>query len=307
MGDLRSIITGALPPASDAPPANAGQVAHYTRMSALPHMLRHSDSSLQAGWSSAWATPIQFLNDREEFFLGLRVLAEEASKMPVDQTVQAALELLKTTGGALSYDAFQVSFSGVHDELGQWRAYGANGFGCCIVTDIDSIVQLAGERNCVSGWVIYRADQHQAFAHSVLERLAGLPDAGLPDASLRGTVRAVAVKLAAVTQTLVAAAGFMKNEGFKAEREYRFIEFPPRDRVEFREVGDRIVPFTDILVGRSVLHVHRLVIGPSWKLMRLTDAEQVLDHIMQSVNRLTERCGLAPVDIDFSRIPYDPR
>jgi len=52
------------------PTAAITSVAHYTRIGTLGHFIPEGTS----GWGSAWATPVQFLNDRMELSLGLDVL-----------------------------------------------------------------------------------------------------------------------------------------------------------------------------------------------------------------------------------------
>ena len=49
-------------------------VAHYTRIGTLGYFIPEGAS----GWASAWATPVQFLNDRMELSLGLEVLRDVA-------------------------------------------------------------------------------------------------------------------------------------------------------------------------------------------------------------------------------------
>src|SRR5438105_2818745 len=114
----RSIIEDILPAITAVP------VAHYTRIGTLCHFI----PSGSAGWASAWATPVQFLNDRMELALGLEVLHEVANRAPQSgRRVRDIIDYLQTAGGRLETDAFQMSFSGNPDELGQWRGYASNG------------------------------------------------------------------------------------------------------------------------------------------------------------------------------------
>lgn len=109
---------------------------------------------LNTGWSSAWATPIQFLNDRLELVLGLntimRVLRARTPEQDIDKTVVLILTSLLEDTGQTETDAFQMSFSGNVDDLGQWRGYGSNGLGCSVVTASDSVWEVSD----VAGWVI---------------------------------------------------------------------------------------------------------------------------------------------------------
>lgn len=182
-------------------PVVSKAVAHYTRIGTLCHFIPAGS----AGWASAWATPVQFLNDRMELSLGLDVLSAEAKQSgTVTQTVLDSLQELLTSAGRVETDAFQMSFSGNPDDLGQWRGYAANGMGCSVVTDALAVKGAAD----VAGWVIYDPQAQAVFARKVLDRLRAQTD---PDV---------------IQQVLVAAASFMKHKGFRPEQEFRLLKFP---------------------------------------------------------------------------------
>ncbi len=109
---LRNIIEDNLPAITD------GEVAHYAKIGSLCHLLPRED----AGWSSAWVTPVQILNDRMELKLGSEVLYKVANmQFPlVRAKIKDTLEFLRVTRGKLETNAFQMRFSGNPDELRQW-------------------------------------------------------------------------------------------------------------------------------------------------------------------------------------------
>jgi hypothetical protein len=260
----------------------ATPVAHYTTIGTLSYFIPAGAK----GWASAWATPVQFLNDRMELALGLRVLDEVANHRPfARKRIRALISLLRTSAGRLETDAFQMSFSGDEDELGQWRGYGANGMGCAVVTDAIAVSKVAD----VAGWVIYDTKKQKAFARKVLEQLRHETDNDL------------------IERVIVAAACFMKQDGFGPEKEFRLLKFPDPASVEFRQSGDRMVPYVDYLKGMPSLPIHRIVIGPSWQLARLQASEWAMDHVVQGIHRLLTARGLHTTTIEKSNIPYDPR
>jgi hypothetical protein len=55
-------------------------LAHYTRIGTLGYFLEKKE----AAWTSAWATPVQFLNDRKELDLGLEILRTFAADIATD-------------------------------------------------------------------------------------------------------------------------------------------------------------------------------------------------------------------------------
>jgi hypothetical protein len=263
-------------------PTISTEVAHYTRIGTLCHMIS------PGGWSSARATPVQFLNDRRELALGLDVLRNVAGKRPESsRQVRDLIERLITSHGSLATDAFQMSFSGQRDELGQWRAYAANGYGCSVVTDASAVRAIAD----IAGWVIYEPEKQASFAYKVLNRLRGERQEEV------------------LMQLITAAASFMKDEGFKPEAEFRLLRFPPASEVEFRENGERLVPFVDFLKkAGATLPVKKIMIGPSWQLAELLPGERNRNHVVQGIQRLLTASGLGKTaEILPSAIPYDPR
>lgn len=273
----RHLIEDALRPVTPTP------IAHYTRIGNLCHFIPAG----KAGWGSAWATPVQFLNDRMELSLGLEVLSAEAKQSPqVTQSVRDAIEDLLTTAGSMETDAFQMSFSGNPDELGQWRGYAANGMGCSLITDTLAVKGVAD----VAGWVIYDPQEQTAFARQMLDRVSTVNDPVV------------------MQQVLVAAASFMKHEGFRPEQEFRLLKFPDPQEVRFRETGDRLVPYIDFLQQTTALPIQQIIIGPGWQLARLKTAEWARNHVVQGIYRLLTARGLhGTTSILASRIPYDPK
>jgi hypothetical protein len=140
-----------------------------------------------------------------ELALGLEVLRNAAyGKPPSSRGIQQIIEQLSATFGTAETDAYQMSFSGNPDELGQWRGYAANGMGCSVVTDAVAVHEVAG----VAGWVIYDPRKQKAFANKVLSRLRKTNGSDL------------------VQQVLIAAASYIKHDGFSQEEEFRLLKFP---------------------------------------------------------------------------------
>jgi len=178
-----------------------------------------------------------------------------------------------------------MSFSGNPDELGQWRGYGSNGLGCCVVTEVDEIWKAAD----LAGWIVYDPKKQSAFAYKILQALRKQTDDDV------------------IEQVLVTAASFMKHEGFSPEMEYRLLKFPSLDKIKFRESGDRLVPFVDYLEGERPLPISRVIIGPGWQLANLSSTELSRHHVVQGIQRLLTARKLHSTAIFASRIPYDPR
>lgn len=292
----RAMIEGALPTGL------IGPVAHYTKIGTLCHFI----SDNPPGWGSAWATPVQFLNDRKELSLGLEILSRVANQRPRSGLiVRAIIEELLTTFGDPNTDAFQMSFSGNPDELGQWRGYAANGMGCSVVTDQNRVRQVAD----VAGWVLYDTRKQIAFAKKVLVELQNEIDNYVtPQNEMKNDIMLQKdTKKVLIAQVLAASACYMKHEGFRPEMEFRLLKFPDSIAAEFRESGDRLVPYIDYLKGASSLPVEKILIGPGWQLSDCSPAEFQRNHVVQGVKRLLTARGLHNTEIVSSRIPYDPK
>lgn len=271
----RAVIESLLPDVTPTP------VAHYTRIGNLCHFIPAGAT----GWASAWATPVQFLNDRMELSLGLEVLQDIANKRPQSSlTVRTKLRDLLQTQGSLEADAFQMSFSGNPDELGQWRGYASDGLGCSIVTDATAIKAVAD----VAGWVLYNEKPQRSFASKVLKSLRNEHDVDT------------------IEKVLIAAASYIKQEGFRPEQEFRLLKFPRTLDIKFRETGDRLVPYIDYLDITKSLPIHKIVIGPGWQLSTLGPVDFARNHVVQGIQRLLDARGLTS-EIKSSNIPYDPK
>ena len=257
------------------------RIAHYTKIGTLCRLFTR-------GWNCAWATPVQFLNDRQELALGLSVLKEA---IPVGYKgrvkLLTALDNLSQFNGDLQTDAFQMSFSGNPDELGQWRGYGQNGNGCSIVTRVADVHNAAQ----VAGWVIYDSEQQRVFAENIIKK-----------------IEKSAFNEIDLQRVLVASASFIKHEGFRSEQEYRLLRFAKKTEVFFREVGNRIVPSLDCLGSvNKHLMVEKVIVGPGWELGSRPSSEQRTHYVVQGLRRLLDSVKLENAEIGVSRIPYDPR
>lgn len=264
------------------PIVSGSVVSHYTKIGTLCHFV----SEINIGWGSAWATPIQFLNDRKELLLGLEVLHEIANQHPRSGSiVRGIIDDLLNSPGRLGTDAFQMSFSGNPDELGQWRGYASNGMGCSVVTYTDAVKQVAD----IAGWIIYDSREQKKFARKLLKKLRNETD------------------INKIEQIIVATASYMKHDGFAPEKEFRLLKFPEVNDVCFRETGNRLVPYVDFLKAKHPLPIIEIIIGPGWQLSGLPPDELSRNYVVQGIRRLVDARGSVNTDIKSSLIPYDPQ
>ena len=256
------------------------KVAHYTALRTLLHLFPENPGT---GWGSLRATNVRYLNDRRELDVGIDHLMKAARQARVRPGVLATLDGFRR--GDTIADAYSISFSGNADEIGQWRGYADDGMGVSVATEADSLRRAVD----VAGPVLYAPRQRSAFARKIVQGVLGLSNAQ------------------EIAQTLLAAASFMKHEGFAPEREYRALVFGQGRRVIFRESGQRIVSSIDVLDGRPGLPLAGVLIGPGWQLMSLRAEDVVRHHVPLALRQFLQARGQADPRIVPSGLPYDPR
>lgn len=252
-------------------------------LSVLPFVVGTlGEQSGSGGARSAWASPLQVLNDRRELVYGLQLFLDQATEMGLPAWAGALNQVLQDPWPPDS-DLYQISFSTQLDNLSLWRAYADNGYGCCLVMnpgDIESVARASGR-------VIYNREIQLEKARRILDKLSTEADPGWG-------LKVIAIQSA-----------FFKDKGFEHEQEYRFIFEPSPAKIRFRSAGRRIAPYYDFLEGRPAIPIRRLVLGPSWQLMFQSD--RLLAHpTVIGVHRLLQSHRIDPQVVDYSRIGYDP-
>lgn len=268
------------------------KIAHYTQVKTILDIVG------KGGITSLWATGLRYLNDRQEMNHGTKVLQKVALTMQgIDSIVNTLDQLVDAP------DVYQVSFSGAPDELGQWRGYGKDGQGCSIIVEKTSVASAAS----VSGWVIYEESAQEAFAKAIISEVSKL-NLPLGDDLL--------------STYMVVAASFMKHPGFRPEREYRLLLLPGKnEQYKMRSSGDRLAPYVDVfkpenedgqfdasvrLIPAPII-LKEILVGPSWQLSEIEKEDFDRHHVPLGIARQLARHKIDNVDVNPSRIPYDPR
>lgn len=199
---------------------------------------------------------------------------------------------------------FVACFSRDGDDLGQWRAYGANGNGFALGFDGPRLEKLfaAQRSNNTTIDIIYDDDQLKQVTEQ-MARIAvqayGLPvGRRLDDAVLPRFLTAISTGF---SYELLRAALLYKHEAYRNEREYRFLHFRGRDDdmsdVQVRVRGSTLVRFIDFdwkSEGRDLLK--SIVIGPA---ANIAEAHQSIKHCLAPF-----RLDKGAVQIGGSGIPY---
>lgn len=213
---------------------------HYTNYETLPLILENH---------ALWATNVEFLNDTDEIKLGIKRVKQHlsdhgnANLSPKNQDSQLDLsgvrELIEDWEDfPYSSSAFTTSFSRDGDDNSQWDRYaGRNGFAIGIREG--SHLPILGEGPAGGGNGAHVEDEPLRWASMVysrrkqtalIERALGSMHDGMTrnaypgdDVDMSSVIRDQAIS------EYVMAAARIKNRGFRAEREVRYIVSQPRD------------------------------------------------------------------------------
>ena len=263
LGTIRALLPG----------AGEFAVAHYTAMGTVPKVVR------TGGWRSVWSTSVRFLNDREEFVLGARAFSSQAASMRLRPETEAALAKLDPMDASVGIDVYATSFSAEPDDLGQWRGYADDGFGVSLVTTAASLdVLCASGEGEIAAPVLYEPSEHTRFAGELLT--------GLDASSLDVQERFL---------TLQVAATFLKDAGFRSEREFRYVRIVDTNapEIRMRESRKRLIPYLDSLdSGGQVLDLRRVIVGPGWQLRTLSDDVRKTHPVILGLKRHFDLQGL---------------
>jgi len=243
----------------DTEPKHAPELLyHYTRMSTLIAILEGK---------KLWATEGHFLNDTTE----LRYAAMLAAEHIYGWRKHASW--IEDVAGALERDTrdrpylvFVASLSRACDRLSQWRAYADDGAGVALGFDLRTLTRRPIERliprpalwKCIYG---IRA-QRQAIAQCVDPQI----EIAIAEKNLE--LENVVIE---TTRSLLVTIGllgtFLKNPGFREEREWRILALAGGARVpsavRFRDTEFGPAPFVEIPLARKRrLPLREVVLGP---------------------------------------------
>jgi Protein of unknown function (DUF2971) len=276
----------------------SGSVYQYTRFETLRSMLGGQIVNTPAApgiLSELWATSSLYMNDAKEFFRGREVIERELANLPGDGTTSRMKLALKD---ADALEVYCACFSGVDDDLSQWRGYGDNGAGVCIEFRLDD---LLAELDGIGYSVIYGKPGDEGLQTSVarglLSYIHSTISGSLPPPPLPGAVYdEIREQLTQIWPALFLA---FKHLDFGAEKEFRFVYSeavgPPLSPC-FRPAP--IVPFVRLRMGKGGrLPITSIRLGPAAS----SDAN------VRGLRLALDRLGLRTIQIQKSNIPYVPR
>lgn len=264
------------------------------------------------------ASECRFLNDPDDSRYVFSLLKDkEFDSEPSLRTVaEAARQAIKERDGHYepSGRIYVASFSEAGDDLGQWRAYAADGHGYAICFDATRLETLANSYFCR---VVYDRPSQLLLVKTLVRRHVKLVDeleaAGMTKAAaVRGVGEALAIQLERVGPLL-------KHEAFAHEREWRLFVYSHPDAttapefIETRVRGQLVVPYLKLPFRSTADAGHApllsIRVGPAQDRRGVTSAVQLLRNLGYfSATPLTLKpsLGFFPARVDPGEGPPQP-
>jgi hypothetical protein len=221
-----------------------------------------------------WATDVFYLNDSEEFALGIQIardymkdLKEKANSEPSVGRLEWLLKELKGIGPKRKKSVYVSSLSVKDDQLSQWRAYCAGG-GFAIGFKVGKLKELATAQGFVLEECIYELNEQKQLITEAVDSIA-IPwlNSSTPWPEQPGEGPRFEIHLRLVGE-LSRLSPRLKNKGFLEEKEYRLISEPSalyvEGQVNFRNQRGLVVPYREFeLNDNDLWRQVRVVVGPT--------------------------------------------
>jgi len=230
------------------------------------------------------ATHYQYLNDRRELVEG-KELVHRATDEVADEHRSAVGWLAKHFREVFAMphidevtrDTFVASFSEQDDDLGQWRAYGAQGGGYAIGIEFRPRPEEKPEPDLPFGAMLvpcqYRHDEaKERMKAELVEVLTATARRMAKCGTDEGALNRVRARGMVMALRRVGEHWFqIKNPAFEAEAEWRYLVVPaPKRRQEAikvrASVARGLIPYLEIPLNGDApppLQVERIVVGPT--------------------------------------------
>jgi hypothetical protein len=275
---------------------------HYTTEAGLRGILESGKIRL---------TDIFYLNDPSELRHGLahavEILRAKAQQGPQESKLfSEQFEAFLQKGGLqAAAHFFTCSFSEDGDDLGQWRAYAANGQGYALgfeARKLDTAYTWARPQNNHSYHIIYDDNKLRDAQQRIVNQafpLISLPKGrGLSPYVINYYMSELYISLSLHTLNT---ALFFKHEAYSNEREFRFLQIfrapDPVPNVKFRTRPYSLVRYRELdWRGLAADSLSRIVIGPAADLAVAT----------RFANDCVGHFHIGKVDVTQSKIPYRP-
>jgi hypothetical protein len=269
---------------------------HYTNLDGLQGILNNSE---------IWLSNMYFLNDKNEYELGLRIVIEELevykkgfsilkSTKHFVEALEKAIDFIKD-----KEPPYILSLTANNDLLSQWRGYTNNGVGVNIGFDKEFFRK--------NSFKVYKClydskEQRKLISHIITESIfmfVGISHSqGIfeedKEAELKDYENAILIAGNYFIDRTILACSLIKDNSFAEEDEWRALFINKNKDISFLNKGTFLKPFIKYSFDNLNEAISEIIIGPN--------PEKELCHL--SIKLLLEKYNISTDKISISDIPY---
>lgn len=296
-------------------------ICHYCSLESAYYILRSG---------RLFASDLSFMNDKEEFDFGIDVLFEALEEIAsatheIDfsdwlKMICKDKRIIKSRFETNS--VFITSFSKRIDDLSQWKAYGANGFGVCIVFDSNITIGDPNSKGFTLEKVIYLNKKDKRSKKDWKEELEIIEDYFYDiycnqkkGKNIGGNIPNSIVNVVdMMSPNIKKRIRFYKNAYFKDEDEIRALSLNENNKypVEIRVGKECLIPYINLDMNTidKKTSIKKVIIGPS-----VRDKDKTKKSIYLYLNNIRklyfssggkEGYDTKGIEVETSSIPYVP-
>lgn len=252
-----------------------------------------------------FASNSSYLNDKEEFLLGLNLFKRVLSNFaePIEKKIISSFKT-KIRKNKIS-DRYVTCFSEKGDLLSQWRAYGKNGEGISIGFDKRLLKDIFDYADCFN--VIYSNDVQEKIIKEVITLFFNKVNEESNHINKSYTEKeSNSIKTDLLLEVAYEYIGFFKHYAFDEEKEFRLeirsqIDNETNNKdVKFRHNDNMIIPYVkvDKKDKEKLLPLKEIIVGPSVDYDRVkTSIERLLLKMGYDLNAITIKKSIVPYRI----------
>lgn len=255
-----------------------------------------------------WATHNMFLNDKTEFLHGIECASKAAASLEsniMDPGWQEYVkDYIKFKDQFNASNAYSLSFcKDDSDKLSQWRGYGGNQQGVCLVFDKDELINHLNTTNIVSFQAEGRFFEmaKYMFSHDSVEYVNPEESDVFKKAmeevwtNTNSLVPNIGIENTAIPFILDLLVSYFKHPGFKEENEFRIVvhKLYADELLKFRVGSNSLIPYIEIGDCEKKLPFKKIVLGPS------KDPDLLYKSVKMFLSKNNLKC-----EVDFTKVPY---
>lgn len=236
---------------------------HYTSISGLLGVINSK---------SIWASDIQYLNDKDEFFHTINILEKKAAKSfkgrSQNKLKQQLYSLFKGIGILDEFDVYVFSLSEKGDLLSQWRGYCPN-FGFSIAFDLKKL-KKAVETNIETECILLPCFYDEKIKKDYVDQLFSSLLVAIAKFAMNEEVDYDKFEkvIFEYFKNLITTASIFKSASFSEEREWRLFLISRKEnkntQPDFRSGSSMIIPYVELNIGTnySAMPISEIIVSP---------------------------------------------